>query len=292
MLVNINGSTVRGTYDGQQWFTLSNPAPWGANRERFAVVVHRGRLWVMGGITSYGTPNEIPYTDVWSSSDGVDWNLVTSSAAWAPRIWTSAVAYDDKIFLFNGANRNLWPDEFGNAAEIWFTGDGADWFELKSESIWQARHASFSVLDGSRGGGILLLAGYGHGGVARMHNDVWNVRVSIYFSKPNGALHDLRTWGKHADGSGRSPRSFRDANQVFILRNRTTFTIDERWSVTGAASRIVVGDGDPNNGALLEISNDGRATHPLYLSSNSVTIATGRQPTIYFRDPDALLYLQ
>jgi hypothetical protein len=293
MLVNITGFSVRGTYDGQQWFALNNAPPWGANREELVAVVQGGKIWVMGGVTNYGTPNETIYNDVWSSSDGVEWSLVTSSAAWTPRIWTSAVAYDDKIFLFNGANFKFWPDQFGNTAEIWFTSNGADWFELKSESMWEARHASFSVVDGRRGReGILLLAGYGHGGVTRMHNDVWKVRISLYFSKPSGALHELRTWGKNADGSGRSPSSFRDANQVFILRNRTNFTIDERWSVTGAGSRIVVGDGDRDNRILLEISNNGRSSHPLYLSSNSTTIAMGSQSTIYFRDPDALLYLQ
>lgn len=292
MLVNVNGPAVRGTHDGRQWFILNNAPPWGADREGLAAVVHGGRIWVMGGKTNDGTAGQVPYNDVWSSSDGVDWSLATSSAAWAPRTWTSVVAYDDKIFLFNGANRDLWPEEFGNAAEIWFTSDGAHWFELKSESLWGARHASFTVLDGSRRGGILLLAGYGHGGVTRIYNDVWNVRVSIYFSKPDGALHELATWGKQTDGSGRSPASFHNANQVFILRNRTTFTMDERWSVTGAGSRIVVGDGDPDNRVLLEIYNDGGASHPLYLSSNSVTIATGREPTIHFRDPGAQLYLQ
>jgi hypothetical protein len=292
MLVNIGGggSAVRATHDGQQWFMLNAAPPWGGNRHDLSAVVHDGRIWVIGGITDFGALSETSYNDVWSSSDGVDWTLVTSNAAWPPRIWSSVVSHDNKIFLFNGANHDLWADQFGNAAEIWFTSDGAEWFELKSESLWQARHASFSVLDGHRG--ILLMAGYGHGGESRIHNDVWDVSVSIYFSKPDGALHDPRTWGKLPDGSGRSPRSFADANQVFILRNRTTFTIDGRLSVTGAGSRIVVGDGDRTHSVLLEITNDGRATHPLNLSSNSTTVATGHQPTIHFRDADALLYLQ
>jgi hypothetical protein len=244
----------------------------------------------MGGVTNYGTSAETHYNDVWTSRDGIDWRAVTSSAAWSPRIWASAITYDSKIFVINGWSRQSWPDQYGNTGEIWFSSNGADWFELKSEQLWEARHASFSVADGK--GGVLLGAGYGHGGVQRMHNDIWNLRASIFFSKPTGALHDVRTWGKNEDGSGGTPGSFGAANQIFILRNRSSFAVDDHWSVSGAGSRIVVGDGDRSNRVSLEISNDGRAAHPLYLNANSTTVSRGHEPNVLLQDPEAVLIFQ
>jgi hypothetical protein len=290
MLVNIHGATVMATRDGTSWTTMTDTAPWGILREKPAVVVYRDKIWVIGGVSDYGTPNEMLHNDVWASRDGISWELINRDSRWAPRIWASAVVYDNKIFLFNGANRNLWPGEYGNSSEIWWTDDGVDWFELKSETIWGARHASFSVVDPQ--GGVLLLAGYGHGGTSRLYNDVWTLRASFFFSKPDGDLHELGTWGKNRDGSGPSPASFRDSNQMFVLRNRTTFTGDERWSVSGAGSRILVGDGDNESYVHLEISNESQVAQPMYLYSNSTTVVRGHPPAVLFKDPGAALVFQ
>jgi len=287
LLINISGSRVQATYNGNEWFTLTNSTPWGAQREEMMAVVHRGKIWVMGGVSGYGTPQETYYNDVWSSPNGFSWKAETPSAAWSPRMWSSAITHDDKIFVIDGWNRTAWPDQYGNVSEIWFSSNGKNWFELKSEQLWEARHASLSVSDGE--GGVLLMAGYGHGGVKRIHNDVWNLKASLYFPKQTGALYDLRTWGKNEDGSGSAPRSFGAPNQLFVLRNRKNFAVDDRWSVRGAGSRIVVGDGDRNNRVSLEISNGGGAAHPLYLSANSTTVARGNEPTVLLRDPEAIL---
>jgi hypothetical protein len=286
-LLNVDGPTVRATADGRDWTTLTETAPWGERRQP-AVVVHDGKVWVIGGVSEYGGPNQVVYNDVWVSGDGATWTLVNPYADWTPRLWTSGIVYDGKIFVLNGASEIEWPDENGNTAEVWFTEDGVEWFPLESEHKWAARHASLTTLDDAHG--LLLLAGYGHGGTARMYNDVWSLRISIFFSKPQGALEDLDTWGKHTDGSGEPPAGFDAPGQLFVLRNRASFSFDESWVVRGAGSRIVVGDGQRTHAVELHVHNRVRPRQPLYLLSNSTTVVSGCAPTVHFKDPRAAYF--
>jgi hypothetical protein len=286
-LVSIYGATVVATENGEHWTTLTHDAPWGADRVQPTVLVYQDKIWVMGGTGGTSELDETYHNDVWVSSDGMTWSLVNAYADWTPRLWTSGVVYDDKIFVINGSSLIEWPDEYGNTAEVWFTEDGVEWFLLESELRWPARHASFTTVDPQHG--LLVLAGYGHGGIERMYNDVWSLRASVFFSKAEGDLHDLGTWGKRKDGSGESPTSFDDPDQVFVLRNRAFFEIDESWSVRGAGSRIFVGDGQRTHWVELQVSNRTRAQQPLYLLANSTTLVRGCSPSVHFKHPQAAL---
>jgi hypothetical protein len=190
--------------------------------------------------------------------------------------------------VINGLSLTEWPDDYGNTAEIWFTEDGVDWFPLESEIRWAPRHASFTTIDEEKG--LLLLGGYGGGNVLeRSYNDVWSVRVSVFFSKPEGDVRELATWGKRKDGSGEPPESFEAPDQVFVLRNRPSFEIDDSWAVRGAGSRIFVGDGQRTHSIELKIVNRAQPHQPLYLLSNSTTTVGGCSPTVHFRHRDAVL---
>ncbi|MBN2485258.1 MAG: DUF2341 domain-containing protein, partial [Bacteroidales bacterium] len=64
-----------------------------------------------------------------------------------------------------------------------------------------------------------------------------------YYSKSTGALNLLATWGQNPDGSGAQPPNFTTANQVFNVRNNAAPTISASWTVSGAGSRVIIGDG-------------------------------------------------
>ena len=286
-LLSISGSTVVTSADGERWTTLTETAPWGNDRVQPTVLVYQDKLWVMGG-TGGTSDAETFFNDVWVSDDGATWTLVNPYSDWTPRLWTSGAVYDDKIFIINGLSLTEWPDDWGNTAEIWFTEDGVEWFPLESELKWAPRHASFSTVDEKHG--LLLMGGYGGGNVLeRSYNDVWSIKAAFFFSKPEGDLNDLATWGKHKDGSGESPASFNAPDQVFVLRNRPSFAIDESWSVQGAGSRVFVGDGQQTHTIELSISNRASPRQPLYLLSNSTTVVKGCRPTVYFKHPQAAL---
>jgi hypothetical protein len=66
---------------------------------------------------------------------------------------------------------------------------------------------------------------------------------SNYYSKSTGDLHLLASWGSSTDGTGSVPVTFTADGMMFYIRNNATPTIGAAWSVSGAGSRIVVGDG-------------------------------------------------
>lgn len=81
--------------------------------------------------------------------------------------------------------------------------------------------------------------------------------VTDYFSKPAGNLTDVATWGTNTDGTGTSPTDFTTDGQEFNVVNRVSTTLDANWTVSGAASKVIVGEGTtgtelilPNTAAL------------------------------------------
>jgi hypothetical protein len=139
---------------------------------------------------------------------------------------------------------------------------------------------------------LVVIAGYGHGGVSRIYNDAWSLRTKMYFSKPSGDLHRLSSWGRNMDGSGSRPASFSADNQVFVLSNRDSFKADERLSVSGAGSRILVGDGNVDRPVQLELRNATAVHQPLYLYGNSTTTVSGYLPEILYQDDEAKLIVE
>ena len=66
---------------------------------------------------------------------------------------------------------------------------------------------------------------------------------SIYYSKPAGNLDVLTTWGDNTDGTGTAPLNFTSGNQIFNVRNNPVPSIGVNWTVSGAGSKVIIGDG-------------------------------------------------
>jgi hypothetical protein len=236
-LVTHGANGIRSSVEGNTWTTLLFSMPWGAFRVEPHLIVHADRLWLFGGADLAPDGSFTPRNDVWVSSDGVTWTAVTQNAAWQPRRWSNAISYDDKLWIFNGLNYDLWPQEFSNVADIWYSSNGADWYPLTAGALWGARHASF--MTATPDGGVLIAAGYGSGGVERMYSDVWKFKTRLYFAKPSGNLERLDSWGRNADGSGARPATFDDPHAMFVLRNRSRFEL----TVPFQGHSLVAGDG-------------------------------------------------
>lgn len=72
---------------------------------------------------------------------------------------------------------------------------------------------------------------------------VSGTRTGTYYSKSSGNLEELGTWGINTDGSGSAPSNFSTDGIIYEIRNRATATIGANWTVSGAASKVLVGDG-------------------------------------------------
>jgi len=128
------GSTTRVSADGDTWTSVpqipvtnaSNntdhirmdtpPNPW--PRALFSTASFRGDLWVFGGnrLDLQSVQN-----DVWRSSDGAHWELVTSAAAWQPRMQHASFVFQDKIWLIAGRNQSSGQ---GALCDVWSSRDG------------------------------------------------------------------------------------------------------------------------------------------------------------------------
>jgi hypothetical protein len=121
--------------DGIEWLELTSSAPW-EPRAGASTLVRDGEIWLFGGedgFTCSPLPDcEAPYfNDVWKTTDGIDWTLVTGSAAWSPRPGHQCELLGTDFVCFGG---------FGlveNPNDVWRSADGADW-ALLSVTPWNA----------------------------------------------------------------------------------------------------------------------------------------------------------
>ena len=67
--------------------------------------------------------------------------------------------------------------------------------------------------------------------------------LPVWYAAPSGNLNLLTSWGSDTDGNGSHPASFTTDNQVFIVVNNLTPTIDADWTISGKNVKLILGDG-------------------------------------------------
>ncbi len=148
--------------DGISWTRVTESAPWVPRGMIGGGVVHKHRMWILGGGTydTPATPTRNFYNDVWSSKDGVNWEQHLTHAPWVPRQYHEVAAFDDRMWVLEG-----YEAESGNRRDVWYSADGVNWTELP-DTPWASRHAaSVFVYDGS----LWMVAGN------NMEPDVWRL---------------------------------------------------------------------------------------------------------------------
>lgn len=149
--------------DGKHWKLETEHAPWAA-RAYHAAVVHDGRIWVLGG-GNY-VPDYEARNDVWSSRDGVLWELVTEQAPWPARLWFSSVVYRDHLWVLGGWSNH--PSQ--NWGDVWYSRNGRDWKRLKTAATWKERHEHSAFVFQDR----IWVAG-GH--AQPLSSEVWSLEL-------------------------------------------------------------------------------------------------------------------
>ncbi|MBI3987813.1 MAG: hypothetical protein HY343_12880 [Lentisphaerae bacterium] len=187
-------SDVWSSTDGRDWRLETPKAPW-EERHTAGYVVHRDRLWVVGGDPIQGHYQP----DVWSSADGVHWDCVCKRAPWGMRILHVTAAFAGKIWVMGGQTL----PEFAPADEtffndVWCSEDGATWERVVQNAPWAPRglmggQAVFKGRLWLIGGGIYETASRPYSGYA----EVWSTA-------------DGRTWERHGKEMPWIPRIYHD----------------------------------------------------------------------------------
>ncbi len=122
-------------YDGDfEWTELIDDADW-SNRFDHAAVAFNNKLWVIGGYNPGERKNDSYLEDVWSSSDGLSWELVTDNAPFKGRRGHTVTVFDDgtgeAMFLVGGftVDEETGYREYNN--DVWRSEDGKNWTEIK-----------------------------------------------------------------------------------------------------------------------------------------------------------------
>ncbi|MGI9624976.1 MAG: hypothetical protein ACR2PK_19270, partial [Acidimicrobiales bacterium] len=144
--------------DGVVWEQVTDAAPW-SPRAGLSVAAVDGWLYVLGGsqnddssIIGPDGPQRIYYNDVWRSSDGATWELVTESAPWEPRAGSAVTVRDGKLWLFGGEDGFVCtplPDcEPPYFNDVWLL-EGVEWELVVDSAGWSPRPGhQCEVLDG------------------------------------------------------------------------------------------------------------------------------------------------
>lgn len=127
---------VWSSQDGVHWEQVTASAAW-TPRLAAAVVEFKGTMILLGGTENYyfGNANSLK-NDVWSSSDGIQWALLTESAPWSPRAYHQAAVLDGKIYVFGGGN---YVPDYQALHDVWCSEDGVHWTLLTDAAPWSPR---------------------------------------------------------------------------------------------------------------------------------------------------------
>jgi hypothetical protein len=106
--------------NGLNWTVATNGwGPWLGKMGGMGVVASAGKLWLMGGLQLPPAWDEYA-NDVWSSTDGVSWRLVSPQgyAPWWPRQLFAPVVFDRRMWILGGATssgalfNDVWYSQF------------------------------------------------------------------------------------------------------------------------------------------------------------------------------------
>jgi hypothetical protein len=163
-------------------------------RHTAGYVVHRGKMWIVGGDVNQGHY----HFDVWNSGDGKEWTHVNKGkpVPWGPRALHYTVAFKNKIWVMGGQTiPNIAAGAEVFYRDIWSSVDGVNWHKITPrEPYWSAR----GMIGGSAvfKDRIWILGGGTYDTPKKpkrqFFNDVWSSADGV-------------TWEKHGDHAPWTP---------------------------------------------------------------------------------------
>lgn len=172
--------------------------------------VFKNKIFVIAG----NEKEEGNKNDVWSSSDGVNWDLVTIDTGFSPRNLLKSFTYDNKLWIIGGFANGI-----GNTRDIWNSEDGTNWNLVKAD-------VGFDILSDSS---VLIF-----------DNKIWVIGVNTWFSE-DGLVWSLA----ESDLSHRGAVTVFD-NKIWVVGHDANTNLS--FSQDGFSWTLV----EPNSTLLLE----------------------------------------
>jgi len=146
---------------GKTWKRINENAPFGPRRPT-AMVVFKGKIWVIGGVEDEDRPPRATewypwkmHNDVWYSADGgLSWKKSNVEQRWQPRNWAGFACDEERIWIVGGFD-NFLQDRVSDLNDVWFTTDGEIWVS-QGRGTFTPRHAPTCYI---HGGYLWVVAG-------------------------------------------------------------------------------------------------------------------------------------
>ena len=185
--------------DGANWECATAKAPWPA-RAGAAGAVHNGKMWILGGTKEYlydqkkfGQQHRIHddyLNDVWSSADGIHWDLATAAAPWSPRAFHAVLAFDNKLWLIGGGK---WLPSAEVYSDIWNSPDGVHWTKVTDKAPGHPRFWFSSLVYKNR----MWIMGGMQDAKHYFSNDVWCSTDGLIWTQ----LNSDKVWSRRHESS-------------------------------------------------------------------------------------------
>jgi len=165
--------------DGKTWTQITREAPW-LHSDLSMSLAFQDKMWFMGGWYNGRLPGHSASNQVWSSTDGVRWEQVTSAAGWSPRIAAAVVEFQGKMWLLGGTENYYFGDANSLKNDVWFSTNGKDWTLATEHAGWSPRaYHQAAVL----GGKIHVFGGGNYVPEYHAQNDVWSSADGVHWEQ-------------------------------------------------------------------------------------------------------------
>jgi Kelch motif len=161
---------VWSTADGKNWKRVTAEAPW-KHSDLSMSLVFDNRMWMLGGWYNGRMPGHEAGHEVWSSTDGADWEQATATAGWSARLAAATVVFRDKMWILGGTEDYYFGDAKSLKSDVWSSGDGKHWNLETAEAPWAPRAYHQAV---ALGGKIYVFGGGNYVPTYEAHADVWS----------------------------------------------------------------------------------------------------------------------
>ncbi len=210
------------------WDTITDDASF-SKRFDHASVSFDDRLWVMGGYDiSQRWDRDSYMEDVWASTDGRTWDLMTDSASWNGRRGHAATVFDGYIYIAGGFAVDEQTKERGYRNDVYRSSDGITWDLISESNLWEPRKGHALVVSD----GVMYLFGGMNNGTTYF-DDMWK-------------SEDGETWEQVPGETLPGKRAFFattvDSDGVIYLIGGSFEDMDPSWF--GAIDRSVESDWD------------------------------------------------
>lgn len=195
-------------YDGELvWTEVVKKAEWKKRYDHDATVLNN-KIFICGGYNPGLVKGDTYLEDVWSSSDGINWNLETEAAPFMGRRGHQLITFNDgsgdALYLIGGFRVDEETGKRDYENDVWKSTDGSNWTQIKAGTIpdsnsltdWMPRMHHQCVVSNQNGtnhiyllGGMSMLSSgiesrYG----MKYFNDVWRSADGITWTKlPNNS---------------------------------------------------------------------------------------------------------